>query len=89
MNAPWITKELIKLSKRKKNLYKKAKKSINEELWTAYHNLNNSLKKKCNSAKWNYLKDLANKLKFEKNAKPFWSYINSKQKGTNELVLLK
>ena len=47
------------------------------------------MKKKCNSAKWNHLKDLANKLKFEKNAKPFWSYIKSKRKGTNELVLLK
>lgn len=89
INAPWITKELIKLCRKKKNLYKKAKKSINEELWTAYRNLNISLKKKCNSAKWNHLKDLANKLKFEKNAKPFWSYINSKRKSTNELVLLK
>ena len=29
------------------------------------------------------------KLKTDNNAKPFWNYIKSKRKGTNDLVLLK
>ena len=49
--APWITKDLIKLSRKKKHLYKKAKKSNSEDHWVTYRTLNNTLKKKCNSAK--------------------------------------
>ena len=48
LSAPWISKELIKLCWKKKNLYKKAKRSNNKEHWAAYRNLNNSLKRKCN-----------------------------------------
>ena len=54
-----------------------------------YRALNNSLKKKCNLAKWQHLKELADKMKSENNPKPFWNYIKSLRKGTNDLVLLK
>ena len=89
LTAPWITKDLIKLCRKKKSLYKKAKKSERDETWTAYRAPNNSLKKKCNSAKWQHLKELTEKLKTDNNAKPFWNYVKSKRKGTNDLVLLK
>ena len=89
LTATWITKDLIKLCRKKNSLYKKAKKSGKDDTWTAYRALNISLKKKCNSAKWQHLKDLAEKLKTDNNAKPFWNYVNSKRKGTNDLVLLK
>ena len=39
--------------------------------------------------KWQHLKELADKLKFDNNSKPFWNYIKSMRKGTNDLVLLK
>lgn len=71
LTAPWITKDLIKLCRKKKCLYKKAKKTGKEETWIAYRALNNSLKKKCNSAKWQHLKELTEKLKTDNNAKPF------------------
>ena len=51
--------------------------------------MNNNLKKKCNSAKWSHFKDLADKLTTENNSKPFWNYIKSLRKGTNDLVFLK
>ena len=87
--APWITKDLIKLCRKKRNLYKKAEKSGSGETWAKYRVLNNSLKKKCNSAKWQHLKELADKMKSENNPKPFWNYIKSLRKGTNDLVLLR
>ena len=42
LTAPWITKDLIKLCRKKKCLYKKAKKSGKEETWIAYRALNSS-----------------------------------------------
>ena len=86
--APWITKDLIKLWRKKKNLHKRAKRSGRQETWAAYRKLNNLLKKKCNSAKWQHLKELADKLKFDNNSKPFWNHVKSMQKGTNDLMLL-
>ena len=77
------------MCRKKKHLYKKAKKSNSEDHWVAYRILNNTLKKKCNSAKWNHFKDLADKLHDENNSKPFWNYIKSLRKGTNDLVFLK
>ena len=47
-NIPWITSELIKLCKKKKKLYKKAKKSGLQNDWKVYRNMNNFLKKACN-----------------------------------------
>ena len=89
LTAPWITKGLLNFVGRKKSPYKKAKKSGRDETWTAYRALNNSLKKKCSSAKWQHLKELTGKLKTDNNAKPFWNYVKSKRKGTNDLALLK
>ena len=54
----WITKDLIKLCRKKKNLYKRAKTLGRQETWAAYCNLNNSLIKKCNSAKWQHSRNL-------------------------------
>ena len=87
--APWIIKDLIKMCRRNKQLYKRAKKSNREDHWVIYRTLNNNLKKKYNSAKWNHFKDLAaDKLTTENNSKPFWNYIKSLRKGTNDLVFL-
>lgn len=48
-NVPWITKELNVLCRKKKSLYKKAKRNKKEQNWINYRKLNNMLKKECNS----------------------------------------
>ena len=73
--APWIMKDIIKLCRKKKHLYKKAKKTNSKDYCVAYRILNNTLKKKCNSAKWSHFKALADKLQVESNSKPFWNYM--------------
>ena len=88
-HAPWITSDLIKLCRRKKSLYKKAKKWGRVNDWTEYCALNNSLKKACNSARRQHIQNIAQDLQIHGNPKSFWSYVNSFRKGTNDLVALK
>ena len=54
-----------------------------------YRTLNNSVKKACNAAKRNYINDLADELATNiNNPKPFWSFVKSMRKGSNNLVSL-
>ena len=43
-HAPWITKELIVMCRKKRLLYKKAKQINKESVWLKYRELNNLLK---------------------------------------------
>ena len=88
-NAPWINRNLIKLCRKKKLLYKRAKKSSKESDWVNYRKLNNHLKKECNSARWRYINNLTEDLKSNTSPKPFWNYVKSKRKGSSDLVSLK
>ena len=45
--APWISDDIVKIARKKKLFYKKAKSSDNADLWSKYKNINNMLKKKC------------------------------------------
>ena len=44
-NPPWISKELLKLCRKKKLLFRKAKRVNTDLLWMRYRTLNNSVKK--------------------------------------------
>ena len=87
-NAPWITKDLIKLCRKKKSLYNKARKSANPALWEKYRKLNNAVKRECNQARWTYINNMASDLNFSGDSKPFWNYVKRKRNGTNNLVSL-
>ena len=79
-NAPSITIELIKLCKKKKKLYKKAKKSGLQNDWKVYRIMNNFLKKACNSARRDHINKISEDLKSSGNPKPFWSFVSSVRK---------
>ena len=87
-NAPWITRELILLCRKKRSAYKKAKRTGKTRDQNYYSKLNNMVKRKCNIARWEYINSLAETIS-SNDAKPFWRYVNSKRKGTNNLILLK
>lgn len=88
-SAPWITKELIALCKKKRSLYKRARRSNKTTTWEKYRRLNNSEKSLCNTARWAYIEKLASDVKENENLKPFWNFVKSKRRGTNNLVSLK
>ena len=87
--APWISQEIIKLVGKKKRLYKRAKHSDNDELWSTYKKASNLLKKECNKARWEYLNNLANNLHDRSEHKLFWNYVQSRRKGSNVLIVIK
>ena len=87
-NASWITKELIVLCKKRKSLYNRARRSNTTATWEKYRQLNNSVKKLCNAARWSYIKKLALDLQENDNPKPFWNFVKSKKRGTNNLISL-
>ncbi|XP_028407530.1 uncharacterized protein LOC114530144 [Dendronephthya gigantea] len=78
-SSPWITKELLTLCKRKRALYKKAKRLDRSVHWDAYRKLNNSLKKACKAAKQDYITELAKELNENMNPKPFGIMSNQNQ----------
>ncbi len=51
--------------------------------------MNNLLKQKCNEARWEHIRNLTRELSENNNPKPFWNFVKSQQKGTNNLVSLK
>ena len=77
-------------SARKKISFQESKASkLSDLLWMRYRTLNNSVKKACNAAKRNYINDLADELATNiNNPKPFWSFVKSMRKGSNNLVSL-
>ena len=86
---PWISRDLIKLSRKKKAAFKRAKKSWKNCDWNYYKNLNTLVKRESNLEWQKYITNLSDKITHNNNSKPFWRYVNSKRQCTNDLVLLK
>ena len=87
--APWISSEIIKLARKKKCMYKRAKLRNCDESWLTYKKVNNLLKKACNEARWEYLNNLANNMHDKGEHKLFWNYVKSRRKGSNDLIVIK
>ena len=77
--ALWISGDLIKLSRRKKALYERAKNTCALTDWDKYRKFNNYVKKECNSARRQFVNNLV----------PFWNFVQSKRKVKCDLVSLK
>ena len=88
-NAPWITKELNVLCKKKKSSYNRARRSNKTAIWEKYRQLTNSVKRLCNTTRWSCINKLALDLQENENPKPFWNFVKSKRRGTNNLISLK
>lgn len=57
--------------------------------WKVYRNMNNFLKKACNSARREHINKISKDLKSSGNPKPFWSFLSSVGKGSNQLAAMK
>ena len=81
-NAPWISRYLIKLCRRKKVLYKRAKKTRALTHCDKYSKFNNYVKKECNSARRQFVNSLADELKTS-NQSLFGTLFNQREKKLN------
>ena len=70
-------------------MYRKARRINKTAIWEKYRQLNYSVKKLCNKARWTYVEKLTLDVQENENPKPFWNFVKSKRRGTNELVSLK
>ena len=77
------------MCKKKKALYKKAKKSTSQTDWDKYRKFNNYVKKECNSARKQFVNNLADELKTSNSPKPFWNFVQSRRNVKSDLVSLK
>ena len=82
---PGSPRNLLPCSKKKRTLYKRARRSNKAAIWEKYRRLNNSVKSLCNTARWASINELASDLNENENPKPFWK---STRRGTNSLVSL-
>ena len=74
-NLPWFSKDLKKMCKRKKRLYKKAKRSRNPEDWQEFCNLRKDMHKHLRSARLSYINQFLTTAITDK-PKAFWSFIS-------------
>lgn len=77
-HAPWITHELITLSRQKDKLFRRAKRTCHADDLLAAKQLQRSLKKQIRVAHRLFVEDIAARAIRE--PKLFWSYINSQRK---------
>ena len=83
---PWMSNKLKKLMKRKKRLYRQAKKNNN---WTNYRRIQKEVKRKCRQAEWKYLRTAIEEGLSQNNKKPFWSYVKSRKRDNVGVAPLK
>lgn len=83
---PWINKNIQKLLKQKRKLYRKARTTRD---WAPYQRFQKFCKKQLRQAEWNYLnKTILNGLE-ENNSKPFWNFIKARRKDNTGVAPLK
>ena len=78
-NPPWINKDLLRLIKKKKRLWRQLKTHPSEILRQMFKDLRSTIKKSIRSEYHKYLQHLSDVLK--ENPKRFWSYHSIKTKS--------
>ncbi|HKJ81868.1 MAG TPA: reverse transcriptase family protein [Ignavibacteriaceae bacterium] len=82
--SKWITKEVRRLRKRKKEAWDNyVKNGRNTELYETYKNVLNTYTSESKKAKYNYELNLANNIKTD--CKSFYAYVNNKRKSKQSI----
>ena len=77
-NLPWVDRSIRRVIRRKKRLYKKARKSGSPATWNKFKSLRRSIDRKIKKAHKNYIHDVIGGSLKSENSKPFWNYIKTK-----------
>jgi hypothetical protein len=73
---PWLNRDLRTLLRKKKRLYKQAKRTGN---WTNYRFLQKQSKRAFRRAEWDFLNGVITEGLEKNDSKPFWKYIKSRK----------
>lgn len=86
---PWLNTALLRNIKKKKRLFRKAKKSKSESDWNNYKIFAKSVKKELRYAHRKHMETTLEKAIEEGNSKPFWGYIKARKKDAGGIAPLK
>jgi hypothetical protein len=85
-DLPWMNRILRSLVRKKKNLYKKAKKSGN---WDNYRFAQKECRRAMRKAEQQYINNTIEQGLKENNSKPFWRYVKSRRQDNTGVAPLK
>ena len=85
-NQPWINQRCKKFSRRKKRLYKRAKRTRLQSDWEKFNSMSAKCKKNCREAHDKFINE---NILDSGNSKKFYSYIKSKQQDNISVAPLK
>ena len=92
-SLPWFSHSLKRMVKRKKRLYKKAKKTQNQEFkksaWKKYTEFQKTCKKSFREAEENFILSSVLQGLEKNNSNPFWRYVSSKRRNRTGTPALK
>ena len=92
-SLPWFSHSLKRMVRRKMRLYKKAKKTQNQErkknAWKQYTEFQKTCKRSFKEAEENFILSSVLHGLEENNSKPFWRYVSSKRRDRTGIPALK
>ena len=83
---PWINKEVKRLLRKKKRLYKQAKKTGK---WENDRFLQKECRRQMRAMEWEYINNTIEEGLRNNNTKPFWSYVKSRRQDSTGVAPLK
>jgi hypothetical protein len=85
-NIPWVRRKERKMLKKKRRLYKQARKT---NKWTNYRTFPKECKRHLRKAEWDYVRTNIIDGLNNNNIKPFWKYVKSKRQESGGIAPLK
>ena len=76
--SPWITSDLRKLINKKHSLFRRARRSRLQAVWSNYCEVRNAVKKQSRKAYWSYVDNMFTS---DDNRRRFWAYVRSRKKS--------
>ena len=84
----WLTRETIKTIKKKRQLYRKAKKSGKEQYYVRYKTISNSVRQMRRQDYQLHVKEIASSLENSTNQRPLWSWLKKIRKNYDRIPQL-
>ena len=87
-DVPWLSPKIKQMIRKKKRLYRKAKKIDKPKIWQKFKNHRRRTKAKLKAAYESHISNILN-INLKPNPKKFWKFINSRRKDNSSIPPLK
>ena len=87
-DTPWMNTTIKRQIRKKKRLWKKAKRNETEENWQEFKDMRKKVKKNMKKAYEEYVGGIFEKTSIEESPRKFWQFINSQKKDSRGIPTL-